>query len=240
MMKFNNTTNVLTTFSVLILFSIASLVLFLETHFLIPYLSELTSVEPVIYWFLVAGLGMFLPLFFIALYLLRLEGFSLNRSVWTQRLRFRKMSRKDWTWSIAAVIIIGAVSYPVMYVIELYTQFDRQPPFMSLEPLTPDRYWILLVWLPYWILNIMGEEVLWRGVILPGQEKALSKRAWLINGAGWTIFHLSFGWQLLITMIPILFILPYVVQKTGNSWTGVIIHAAINGPSFIAIAFGLM
>ena len=33
---------------------------------------------------------------------------------------------------------------------------------------------------------------------------------------------------------------PYVVQKTKNSWTGVVIHGVINGPSFIAIAFGVM
>jgi membrane protease YdiL (CAAX protease family) len=150
------------------------------------------------------------------------------------------MTNRDWLWSLAAIFFIGISSYPLMKIIETYTQFNIHPPFMSFEPLTPDRYWILLVWLPYWVLNIMGEEVLWRGVLLPGQETVSGKRAWLINGAGWSIFHLSFGWQLLVTMIPVLFILPYVVQKTRNSWTGVIIHAVINGPSFIAIAFGVM
>lgn len=111
---------------------------------------------------------------------------------------------------------------------------------MSFDPLTPDRYWILLLWLPYWVLNIMGEEVLWRGVILPRQEIVFGKNARIINGLGWTIFHITFGWQLLLTMLPILFILPFVVQKTRNSWTGIVIHGVINGPSFIAIAFGVM
>lgn len=40
--------------------------------------------------------------------------------------------------------------------------------------------------------------------------------------------------------IRFLLILPYVVQKTKNTWTGVLIHAIINGPSFLAISFGLL
>jgi len=224
----------------MMIFSIAALVLFLETHFLIPSLSEFTGLEPVIFWFAVAGLGVFLPLLIAAFFILKAEGLELNKSTWTDRLRFRKMTGHDWLWSLVGILIIGIISYLVMGLIETYTEFNRHPPFMSIEPLTPDRYWILLLWLPYWILNILGEEVLWRGVMLPRQEKVFRKNSWIINGLGWTIFHIAFGWQLLLIMIPILFILPFIVQKTRNSWTGVLIHGAINGPSFIAIAFGIM
>jgi len=45
---------------------------------------------------------------------------------------------------------------------------------------------------------------------------------------------------LLITLIPLIFIQSYIVQKTKNSWVGVIMHGGINGPSFIAIALGLI
>jgi len=86
----------------------------------------------------------------------------------------------------------------------------------------------------------MGEEILWRGVILPRQEKASGQKAWFFHGLFWSIFHISFGWQLLIIALPSLFILPYAVQHRKNSWIGVIIHAMINGPSFIAISFGLL
>ncbi|MCD4691374.1 MAG: CPBP family intramembrane metalloprotease [Calditrichales bacterium] len=83
-------------------------------------------------------------------------------------------------------------------------------------------------------------EYLWRGVILPKQEIVFGKNAWIIHGICWGIFHIAFGWQLLLTLIPILFIQSYVVQRRKNSWTGVIIHAVVNGPSFIAISFGLL
>lgn len=58
--------------------------------------------------------------------------------------------------------------------------------------------------------------------------------------AGWGLFHIAFGWQLLLTLAPFLFILSYVVQKTKNSWVGVILHGGLNGPSFLAIALGLL
>jgi len=77
-------------------------------------------------------------------------------------------------------------------------------------------------------------------VILPRQEVSFGKYAWIVQAIGWGLFHIAFGWQLLITLLPILFILPYIVQKRKNSWIGVLIHAAINGPSFVAISFGLI
>jgi membrane protease YdiL (CAAX protease family) len=119
-------------------------------------------------------------------------------------------------------------------------KFNPSPAFMSFEPLSEGRYWLLLVWLPYWVLNIFGEEFLWRGVMLPRQELVFGKYTWIVHGFGWGLFHIAFGFKLMITLIPVLFIQSFIVQKTKNSWTGVILHGGINGPSFLAIAFGLL
>ena len=86
----------------------------------------------------------------------------------------------------------------------------------------------------------MGEEILWRGVILPRQEAKFGQWAWLLNGLGWALFHTAFGWQIGLTLLPILLILPYIVKMSQNAWIGVIIHAGINGPGFKAVAFGLV
>ena len=119
-------------------------------------------------------------------------------------------------------------------------EMDHSPSFMSFEPLTRGRYWLLGVWFPYWILNIMGEEILWRGVMLPRQEVAFGKYAWIVQALGWGLFHVAFGWELLLTLLPILIIQSYVVQKRKNSWVGVVIHGGLNGPSFVAIALGVL
>lgn len=137
--------------------------------------------------------------------------------------------------------MVGLFSGLIMKGLELLIgKFDHSPAFMTFEPLTKGRYWLLLVWVPYWMLNIIGEEFLWRGVMLPRQEIAFRKYTWLIHGFGWGLFHIAFGWQLLITLIPLIFIQSYIVQRTKNSWIGVIMHGGLNGPSFIAICFGLI
>jgi membrane protease YdiL (CAAX protease family) len=225
----------------ILIFGCAGFVLFLETHFLIPWLSATTGIETILSWFLVAGLGMFLPLLIVAYVMLKKEGNLFNVDLFSQRLRFRKMGQGDWMWCTAAIFSIGIISAGLMSVTEsLFGSSGNQPPFMAFEPLTPGRYWILLAWLPYWILNIMGEEILWRGVFFPRQELVFADKTWLIHGLGWTLFHIPFGGRLLITMIPILFIQSYAIQKTKNTWVGVIIHGLINGPSFIAISLGVL
>ncbi len=219
----------------------AAILMYYMTRFLIPYLSEVTGQETILFWFIVAGLGIFTPLIITGILILNSEGYKISKSTWTGRLRFRKLTKSDLIWTIGGLVLVGVLSGLIMKGLELIIgKFDHSPAFMSFEPLSKGRYWLLLIWAPYWILNILGEEFLWRGVMLPRQELAFGKHAWLIHGFGWGLFHIAFGWQLLITLIPLIFILSYIVQRNKNSWIGVIMHGALNGPSFIAICFGLI
>ena len=219
----------------------AAILMYCMTKYLIPYLSRVTGQETILFWFIVGGLGIFTPLIITGVLILRREGFKFTGKTWHERLRFRKITKKDLLWSFLGLIFVGIASGLVMKSMEYFIgSFDHSPSFMVFEPLSKGRYWLLLVWLPYWILNIMGEEFLWRGVMLPRQELAFGKYTWLIHGFGWGLFHVAFGWHLVITLIPLIFIQSYIVQKTKNSWVGVIMHGGLNGPSFIAICFGLI
>jgi len=219
----------------------AAVLMLLQTNLLIPYLSKVTGQETILFWFIVAGAGIFTPLIVLGLIILNKEGFQINRGTITSRLRFRKLTRSDLIWTLIGFIAIAVLSGVIMKLLEFIVgKFDPSPKFMTFEPLTKGRYWLLLIWAPYWILNILGEEFIWRGVMLPRQELAFGKYTWIIHGFGWGLFHVAFGWKLLITLIPLIFIQSFIVQKTKNSWTGVILHGGINGPSFIAICFGLI
>jgi len=224
-----------------IIYISASILMLLQTKYLIPYLSRITGQETILFWFIVAGLGIFTPLIILGVVILKKEGFKINNSTITSRLRFRKLTRSDLLWTLSGFIAIAVLSGFVMKIISFFIgQFDHSPSFMTFEPLTKGRYWLLLVWFPYWVLNILGEEFIWRGVMLPRQELVFGKATWIIHGFGWGLFHVAFGWKLMITLIPIIFIQSFVVQKTKNTWTGVLLHAGINGPSFIAISLGLL
>lgn len=228
-------------FGTVVLFSGAGVLLFCVTHWLMPALATRTTTEPVILWFAAAGSGVFVPLLFATIVLLRMEDVCGEHTVWRNRLRFRPMTGSDWLWSLCGLAVIGVLAAGcVMVLRNLCAGVRLHPSFISMTPLTADRYWIMGVWLPFWIVNIMSEEILWRGVVLPRQEVAFGKWAWLVNGAGWLFFHFSFGPAILLTLVPTTFIVPYVVQRQQNSWTGVVIHAGLNGPGFIAVAFGIV
>lgn len=224
-----------------LIFVSAAMLLGVMTHLCLPFLSEVAGLESIIFWFICGGLGVFTPLIIAGVMMLRKEGSKFTKETFVERLRFRPMTRRDWRYSLLALVVIGLLTSGIMIAMQvLFSDFNHTPSFMTLDPLSPGRYWLLLAWLPYWLLNIGGEEFFWRGVLLPRQEKTFEDKTWILHGTGWAIFHIAFGWQLLVMLLPLLYIEPYVVQKTQNTWTGVFLHGVINGPSFIAIALGII
>lgn len=225
-----------------ILYGFAGLLLFLATHWLIPVLDARTNLEPVVLWFLAGGFGVFLPLLLIGLAMFQWEGGWQQPRCWQDRLWFRPLTTADWLTAAAGSIgvVVGGVLTMVVLRLVFGDDVKLHPPFLKMEPLTPDRYWILAAWLPFWLVNILGEEFLWHGVVLPRQEVALGRWAWLASGCGWLLFHLAFGPIIMLVLWPVTLIIPYLVQRKRNAWIGVVIHAAVNGPGFIAVAFGLV
>lgn len=76
--------------------------------------------------------------------------------------------------------------------------------------------------------NQVGEELYWRGVLLPRQALVHGRYTWLVHGLMWNLFHLPFYPWYLLYGLPLTLALSFVVQKTGNTWTGVLLHALAN------------
>jgi len=221
-------------------FGAAGALLALITRVAIPVAAARTGVEPVAWWFVLGGLGVFLPLAMASVLLLRQEALD-GTEIWRDRLRFRAMTAADWRAAVTALVVIGALSAIIQFSLVRAGLSDAlHPAFLAFEPVAPGRRWILAVWVPFFVLNILSEELLWRGVLLPRQEAALGERAWLANAAGWGVFHLAFGGALLAVLVPVLLVLPWLAQRRRNTWIGVVIHAGLNGPGFVAVAFGLV
>jgi membrane protease YdiL (CAAX protease family) len=222
------------------LFGTAALLLFLTTRVAIPALVSATGAEAVVMWFLAASLVLFGPLLLAAALLLRRERRAGTQESLGARLRLRPMNGGDWLWAAGGLVAVGALTGGIGATLRmLHYGAGLQPSFMAFEPLGPGRYWILGAWLPFFVLNIVGEEFVWRGVVLPRQEAAFGGMAWLINGVLWLLFHGAFPWQVLLTLVPITVLLPYVVQRRRNTWVGTVIHAGFGAMGFLALAFGL-
>ena len=149
------------------------------------------------------------------------------------------MHLRDWLWSIGALVCIGALTqFLLVLATRLIPSFSTNTSFMTMAPLKPEEMWILLAWTPLFLFNIAGEEFFWRGYVLPRQELAYGRWTWMVHGALWSMFHVAFGWQLMLILAPLLFVLPYVVQRSKNTWAGIVIHGLINGGGFLAVALG--
>ena len=94
------------------------------------------------------------------------------------------------------------------------------------------------VWLIYWPFNILGEELVWRGVILPRMEPIIGSWAWALNAALWATFHTGFGIGNILVVSPTLVLVPLVSQLRKSTWVGVALHAGLSFPGMVAIALG--
>jgi membrane protease YdiL (CAAX protease family) len=192
-------------------------------------------------WFLAASLVLFGPLILVAALLLNRERRQGKLVSLGARLWLRPMNGGDWLWAVGGLISVGMLTGGIGGALRMLQDGKNfHPSFMAFEPLGPGRYWILAVWLTFFVLNIVGEELVWRGVALPRQEVAFGERAWLVNGFLWWLFHAAFPWQVLLTLVPITLLLPYVVQRRRSTWTGIVIHAGFGAMGFLVLAFGFV
>jgi membrane protease YdiL (CAAX protease family) len=200
--------------------------------------------HPALSWF-IGGLLTFVPLFLLAIFLGRKDGFQTKTEL-ISRLRLKRMSGRDWKFTLGGLLLIFIGTGLIMGISKLlHLQFgipeiETTPSFMKFEPFRGNERFLLLAWLVMFFFNIFGEELLWRGYILPRQELSLGRSAWIFNALLWFVFHIAFGIHLLILLIPILIILPWCVQKTGNTMVGVWIHGLMNGPMFVLVSLGII
>lgn len=224
----------------LLLFGIPTVVLYLATHFGIPYLNQASGIPIIVCWFINGGALVFVPLFVFSLLFYKSEGRKLAWAPLSDRFRLKKMTLLDTVWGLGSIVVIGILTAIIMNVAkQIVPSFSAQPSFLEMDPLTDESLWILLAWLPLFIFNIIGEEFFWRGYIFPRQELVFGPRTWIVHGLLWMMFHVSFGLNLLLTLLPIIFITSYAVQKTKNTYVSILIHGLINGSGFLLVAFGL-
>jgi membrane protease YdiL (CAAX protease family) len=218
-------------------------VTYLGVQYGIPYLEQRLGIDPVSGWFLTSG-GLVLVLFAAAVASARHRTGARSFQGTLAALNLRPMNRADIVWVIGGLFAVVALTgtlitvFSKAFAIDLLSK-ESYGSFLQLGRLEPHQYWVLAVWFPYFFVNITGEELLWRGYLLPRQA-VVTRRAWILNGLLWTVFHSALGWRIGVVLLPIEFVVPYVVQKRRNTWLGIIIHGLYNGSGFLSVAFGLV
>ncbi len=229
----------------IILFVIPTLYFLFITYILMPLFNNSISNDPILGW-LIGGYILFVPLFILSFVLFKLEGNKFSIKLFFERFRIKKTIAKDWLWVLFSLLFVYFVSFIIVSISKILSaefnipELKMMPHFMQSNSFEEPRLFLLLIWLPMFFLNIVGEELLWRGYILPRMELEHKRYSWLINTILWIMFHVSFGLDLVILLLPTLIIIPFAVYKTKNTSVGIIIHAILNGPMFVLVNLGLI
>jgi hypothetical protein len=183
-----------------------------------------------------------------------------NPPIWVvfrDRMRLQPMTGKTWLWAIAGVIVallLEALLEPTRVLLASIPLLSPPPMLPALiDPAQPivipptdylgvplaGSYWVIGLYAFSLFANIICEELLWRGYLLPRQERVFGRWAWLVNGLLWIfVFHAMFRWMW-ITLLPTGLITPFVAQRTGSTWAAILIHGVGNAVFLVLIVIGV-
>ena len=238
-------------------------------YFGIPSAVFTASILGVLPWMIRRGVSLFTVLnvtFGVPLALMlaaaviayRLEGRPWSWPAFRDRMRLGRPTRLGWILTVALSAFVLVAHYltdwttPFLSRVHLYTRpaefesFGRQMfggggQFLGIQ--LAGEWWLLAYYLVMLLVfNILGEELWWRGYILPRQELANGERAWIVNGTLWAAFHIFYHATLLsfVAMLPGTLALAFVAQRTRNSWPGIIGHTVMNSAVPIMILMGIL
>ncbi len=191
-----------------------------------------------------------------------LVGYRLEGNPWSWvglkvRFRLQPIRGRDWLWTAALV-----VSVAVYYL--LHQTFSRW--LASLPPFTPPatlpalldpratsmglptdllgvpltgNWWVIAAYIVLLSFNIFGEELWWRGYILPRQELAHGQYTWLVHGTLWALLHVFWKWDVLAIWPGALF-LSYVAYRLKNTTPAIVAHWTQNGIALLALVLGVL
>jgi membrane protease YdiL (CAAX protease family) len=89
---------------------------------------------------------------------------------------------------------------------------------------------------------LLGEEFLFRGVLLPKMEGVFGKWSWAANGLLFGLYHIHQPWGIAGNVISGAFFLAFPSYRFRSTWMAVIVHSAQSfyfGFLVLAIVLGL-
>ena len=93
--------------------------------------------------------------------------------------------------------------------------------------------WYALLLAMFIFNTVLGEELLFRGYLLPRMNGAFGRGDWVVNGLLFTVYHLHVPWVMPGTLIES-FLLAYPTKRYRSAWIGIAVHSAQS--VFFAIA----
>jgi membrane protease YdiL (CAAX protease family) len=186
-------------------------------------------------------------LFVLSLIIVRQEEGDLRWATVKRRLRLNtprdpktgETRKRLWLWVIPFIIaiVVWEVAF-TSYVNNLWVSifpFLAEPPGFSIGAVFESReilnrlvgaWWFFGLFVVNAIFNtILGEEFLFRGVLLPKMEGVFGRWSWVANGVLFGCYHLHQPWGILGNVISGVFLVAFPSWRFRSTWMGVIVHS---------------
>jgi membrane protease YdiL (CAAX protease family) len=223
------------------------------THYdFVPAYKAATG-QPYLVGYLIGWVANVGVIFIASLVAYRLEGRPLTWNAFALRFRLDHMDKVDWLWALAVLIVAAgglfAMSFTAKWLASIpafaphpafpqdYVTENFKPGVLFEMPLK-GQWWLVPVYFAGWFLNIAGEEFWYRGWMLPRQEAAFGKGAWIVNALMFTFQHFMQPWNFLRILPGALFAV-FVVQRRRNTWLTIIQHGLMNLGLFFIVVIGV-
>jgi membrane protease YdiL (CAAX protease family) len=87
-------------------------------------------------------------------------------------------------------------------------------------------WWFLALFVINGVFNtIFGEELLFRGVLLPKMQGAFGRWSWVANGVLFGFYHLHQPWSILSNLVSGVLLLAFPSWQFRSTWMGIIVHS---------------
>lgn len=85
--------------------------------------------------------------------------------------------------------------------------------------------WFALIAVMVVLNTVVGEELLFRGVLLPRMQGAFGDGDWVANGVLFAIYHLHMPWAIPAALLDTFF-LSWPTKRYRSAWIGIAVHSA--------------
>lgn len=167
---------------------------------------------------------------------------SIRERLWLQQPRSSRTGTTDrrlWWWLIPLVILIALYEMQVIGVVDrLWVSLFpalAEPPSFSLGGIleSPEaKAQMVGAWGFFWLFivnavfnTLLGEELLFRGLLLPRMRLAFGKWDWVANGILFGFYHWHQPWVFIGAAIEGVFLLAFPTKRFQSAWFGIIAHS---------------
>lgn len=218
---------------------------------LVPLIHPHLNIHPgLLYWiFMVIGM---IWQFIVSVYILKKElkiltWEGIKNRIWANgpiNPKTQKVQKRLLLWAIP--VILYAYLIESSGILDFVTEgVEKACPFFTpqwyvnfqelAKPEFVGQWWILGLTVVSTIFNyVLGEELLFRGILLPKMSKTFGKWDWAANGVLFAAYHIHRFAEIPVFIIGEL-LLPLAVKKTRSFWIGVIIHGVEAIPVYIGV-----